>query len=83
MESRYGIDVGNRYALFLDSDDEVVENDLPKKPVEGKAAKADAKVNGASSAAAKKDTAKTQTKDNSREGAYSNLKAAVLCVSLN
>ena len=63
MESRYGIDVGNRYALFLDSDDEVVENDLPKKPVEGKAAKADAKVNGASSAAAKKESPKNQIKE--------------------
>ena len=68
MESRYGIDVGNRYALFLDSDDEVVEDGVPKKPVEGKA-KSDAKVNGAPNAAAKKDSAK-QTKDTSREGLW-------------
>ena len=67
MESRYGIDVGNRYALFLDSDDEVVENDVPKKPVEAKGKSADSKVNGAPNAAAKKDAVK-QTKDTSREG---------------
>ena len=80
METRYGIDVGNRYALFLDSDDEVVENDVPKKPVEatGKPAKADSKVNGAPNAA-KKEPAKNQTKGSNREGAYKLLFTSLIC----
>lgn len=70
MESRYGIGINNRYALFLDSDDEgsnvedLVKNAAPTSTDTKKAS--DSKVNGAVTAA-KKDAVKPKDKTNNRE----------------
>ena len=72
MESRYGIGINNRYALFLDSDDEgsnvedlVIKNAAPTSTDAKKAS--DSKVNGAVTAA-KKDAVKAKDKTSNREG---------------
>ena len=80
MESRYGIGISNRYAFFLDSDDDGSNEDQvirkaqvvaavdPKKAAKS-STDSHSKVNGAP-AAAKKDnqTASRNNKTNFREG---------------
>ena len=77
MESRYGIGINNRYAMFFDSEDGEEGTILPKKaPVkeEGKPVKNEANAKPAAPVKKPEDPKKSQTnaksnnKPNSREG---------------